>query len=293
MVFGLRFPPARSIRELVAEAAAKTEDRGPQINFLMPRKKVGIALSGGAARGFAHLGVLKTLVAHGVPVDYVAGTSAGSFAGAAFASGASIDDIIEMGRKISWYRMTGFSYSAKGLLTNAPMGEFIRQNFPVHRFEDLPTPFAAVACDLETGAEVVLRDKGDLSTAVRASCAIPGVFMPVEQEGRRLIDGGVISNVPTKAVKKLGADVTIAVDVIACGATYWGSPSTLLGIFFQSAMMMLRAASKAHHYRADVVIVPQIAHLRPDEISKIDEFIAAGEAAALEKIDEIRELLGA
>ena len=151
--------------------------------------------------------------------------------------------------------------------------------------------FAAVTCDLETGKEVILKDAGDLATAVRASCAIPGVFVPVEIEGRRLIDGGVVSNVPTKAVRRLGAEIVIAVDVLASGASYWGSPSTLLGIFFQSAMMLLRAASKAHHYRADVVIIPQIAHLRPDEIGKMDEFIRAGEEAALEKIDEIKSLI--
>ncbi len=259
----------------------------------MTRKKIGIALSGGAARGFAHLGILKALVENEIPIDFVAGTSAGSFAGAAFASGMSVSEIIEMSKKISWFRMTGFSYSPKGLLSNASLGTFVNEHFPVRKFEDLPTPFAAIACDLETGKEVVLRDTGDLATAIRASCAIPGVFVPVESDGRRLIDGGVVSNVPTKAVKKLGAEIVIAVDVLAAGATYWGSPSTLLGIFFQSAMMLLRAASKAHHYRADVVIVPQIAHLRPDEISRMDEFIKAGEAAALEKIDEIKALINA
>ena len=255
------------------------------------RKKIGIALSGGAARGFAHLGVLKVLAEHDIPIDFIAGTSAGSFAGAAFASGMSVEEIKEISRKISWFKMTKFSYSAKGLLSNAPIGTFIERNFPVRKFEDLPIPFAAVACDLETGKQVLLKDTGDLATAVRASCAIPGVFAPVMYEGRLLIDGGVIANVPTKAVRKLGAEIIIAVDVLASGATYWGSPSTLLGIFFQSAMMLLRAASKAHHYRADVVIIPQISHLRPDEIGKIDEFIKAGEEAALEKIDEIKRLI--
>jgi NTE family protein len=259
----------------------------------MTRKKIGLALSGGAARGFAHLGVLKVFAEHNIPVDFVAGTSAGSFAGAAFASGMSIDEIIEMSKKISWFRMTGFSYSPKGLLSNAPMGTFIDQHFPVKNFEDLPIPYAAVACDLETGKEIVLQETGDLATAVRASCALPGVFVPVYKDGKILIDGGVVAAVPTKAVKKLGAEIIIAVDVLASGATYWGSPSTLLGIFFQSAMMLLRAASKSHHYRADVVIIPQIAHLRPDEISKMDEFIKAGEEAAMEKIEEIKALLSA
>lgn len=257
----------------------------------MARKKIGLALSGGAARGFAHLGVLKILREHAVPIDFIAGTSAGSIAGGALASGLSIEEIVAMGRKIGWFSMTGFSFSPMGLLSNAALGAFVKRHFPVQKFEDLAIPFAAVACDLETGEEVVLKNSGDLATAIRASCAIPGVFVPIDLDGRRLIDGGVVSPVPTKAVRKLGAEIVIAVDVIASGATYWGSPSTLLGVFFQSAMMLLRTAGKHQHYRADVVIIPQIAHLRPDEIGKMDEFIRAGEIAALEKIDEIKRLI--
>lgn len=253
-------------------------------------KKIGIALSGGAARGFAHLGVLKALTENDIPIDFISGTSAGSVAGAAFASGLSVEKIAEIGKKMSWFKMTGFSYSAKGLLSNAAMGEFFRKELPIDKFEDLKIPFAAVACDLETGDEVILKE-GDLIEAVRASCAIPGVFSPVVRDGKILIDGGVIANVPTKAVRTLGAEIVIAVDVLASGATYWGKPSTLIGILFQSTMMLLRAASKSHHYRADVVIIPQISHLRPDEIGKMDEFIKAGETAALEKIDEIKTLV--
>lgn len=258
----------------------------------MARKKIGLALSGGAARGFAHLGVLRVLAAHKIPIDFIAGTSAGSFAGGAAACGMSADEIIKMGRKISWFNMTGFSFSPKGLLSNAPMGNFIKQNFPFRNFEDLPIPFAAVACDLETGEEIILRDAGDLVFAVRASCALPGVFMPLEDDrSRKLIDGGVVAPVPTRAVRKLGAEIVIAVDVLSSGATYWGSPSTLLGVFFQSAMMLLRTAAKHQHYRADIVIIPKISHLRPDEIGKMDEFIRAGERAALEKIEEIKTLI--
>ena len=257
----------------------------------MTRKKIGLALSGGAARGFAHLGVLKVLVEHDIPIDFISGTSAGSFAGAAFASGMSIEEIMAFSRLVNWRVMAGFSYSPKGILSNAPMGNFIKKHFPYRDFADLPIPFTAVACNLETGEEVWIQ-KGDLPFAVRASCAIPGVFMPLEdEEGRKLIDGGVVAPVPTKAVKRLGAEIVIAVDVLACGNSYLGSPSTLLGVFFQSALMMLRAASKSHHYRADIVIIPQIAHLRPDEMGKMDEFVKAGEEAALEKIDEIKKLV--
>ncbi len=150
----------------------------------MTRKKIGLALSGGAARGFAHFGVMKAFAENDIPIDFIAGTSAGSFAGGALASGASMAEIIEMSRKISWFRMTGFSFSPKGLLSNASMGAFVKQNFPVSRFEDLPIPFAAVACDLETGKEFILKDSGDLAEAIRASCAIPGVFAPVQHDGK-------------------------------------------------------------------------------------------------------------
>ena len=258
----------------------------------MTNKKIGLALSGGGARGYAHVGVLKAFVENNIPIDLVAGTSAGSFVGGAIASGLSVDEIVRIGKKISWFGVAGFSYSPRGLLSNAPIGKFVRDNFPVNTFEDLAIPFAAVACDLESGEEVVLKETGDLSEAIRASCAIPGVFVPVvTASGRALIDGGVISPMPTRAVRKLGADFVIAVDLLTCGSTYWGRPSTLLGTFFQSAMMLIRTASRNQHYRADVVIEPQIAHIRPDEIRKRDELVELGYQAAMDKLEDIKSLL--
>ncbi len=258
----------------------------------MNSKKVGIAFSGGGARGFAHLGVLKALAEHQIPIDLVSGVSAGAFVGGAVASGLSPAEIIEMSRKIRWLGVAGFSYSPRGLLSSAPMGTFIEKNFRATRFEDLKLPFAAVACDLETGDPVVFRDSGDLAFAIRASCAIPGVFVPmIDANGRSLIDGGAATPMPTKAVQKLGADTVIAVDVVSCGSTFWSAPTTLIGTFFQSAMHMIRTASKNQHYRADVVIEPQIAHIRPDAIAKRDELIRLGEQAAIEKIEEIKAVI--
>lgn len=258
----------------------------------MDRKKIGIALSGGGARGFAHVGVLKALADNNIPIDLVSGVSAGSFVGGALAAGLKPADIIEIGKRVSWFGVAGFSYSPRGLLSNALLGTFVEQNFPVKRFEDLKIPFAAVACDLATGSEVVFRDAGDLAFAIRASCAIPGVFMPLtDAQGRSLIDGGAVTPMPTKAVQKLGADIVIAVDVLTCGSSFASTPSTLVGTFVQAAMLLIRNASKNQHYRADVVIEPMIAHIRPDEISKRDELIALGEQAALEKIGEIRSVI--
>lgn len=253
--------------------------------------KVGLALSGGGARGFAHIGVLKALRESGIPIDIIAGTSAGSFAGGAFAAGLEPDEIVSVGSKIRWTDIAGFSYSRRGILTNTPLGEFVNSNFPVTRIEDLRIPYAACACDLETGEEIVFRESGDLSTAIRASCAIPGIFVPVDSDGRFLIDGGVITPMPTRIVREMGAGFVIAVDLIACGSTYWGTPTNLLGTFFQSAMMLLRAASRFQHFHADVVIEPPLSHIRPDEIDKRDEMIEIGYRAAMEKIDIIRENL--
>ena len=258
----------------------------------MTRKKIGLALSGGGARGFAHIGVLKALVEHDIPIDLIAGTSAGSIVGGAFAAGMSIDEITGMASRVRWGNIIRPSLSTLGLLSNAPMGRFISREFPVCRFEEMPVPFAAVACDCATGNEMVFKDDGDLVFAIRASCAIPGVFAPVRHpDGRLLVDGGVVSPTPTEAVRGLGADIVIAVDLMACGATFRTNPRSAIGMLFQSAMMLLRTASINQHYRADVVIIPQIGHLRPDQINKRDEFIALGEAAVTDSIETIRALI--
>ncbi|MDM7921279.1 MAG: patatin-like phospholipase family protein [Pyrinomonadaceae bacterium] len=260
----------------------------------MERKRIGLALSGGGARGFAHVGVLKALIENDVPVDVVSGTSAGSVVGGAFAAGMKLGEIIELGREIGWLNVTGFSYSPRGLLTNRPMGDFIAKHFPVSRFEELEKPFAAVAYDLASSEEVVLTGRGDLITAIRASCAVPGVFVPVlDDAGRLLVDGGVTSPMPTRAARDLGAELLIAADVLSCGSTFRYTPRTLVGTIIQSAMTVVRTASIQQHHLADIVIEPRIAHIRPDEIGKREELIALGEKAALEKLDEIRSLIDA
>ena len=256
------------------------------------RKTVGLALSGGGARGFAHVGVLKALTENEIPIDFVAGTSAGAFVGGAFASGMTPDQILKVGEGFGWLRIAGLSYSPRGLLSNAKMQSFAEMHFPIRNFAELKLPFAAVACDLESGEEVIMNGDSDLITAIRASCAIPGVFMPVEDaDGRLLIDGGVVSPVPINAIRKFEPDIVIAVDLMACGATYWGKPYTIVGTLFQSAMMLLRSASRHQHYAADIVVEPQIAHIRPDQMGKGDELFELGKKAAEEKIKEIKELI--
>ncbi len=256
----------------------------------MARKTIGVALSGGGARGFAHIGVLKGLVEGGVPIDFIAGTSAGSFVGAAFASGMPISEIERIAHLVGWFNMTGLSYSPRALLSNAAMANFIHQHFPVACIEDMPIGFAAVACDLSNGDGVVFKGSGDLATAVRASCAVPGVFSPVaDDQGRLLIDGGVLAPVPVETVRAMGADVIVAVDLLACGNNFRSIPRTMVGMLFQSAMILLRASSRSQHYVADHVIIPEIAHIRQDELGKRGELIELGYAAGVEAVSRINE----
>jgi NTE family protein len=254
----------------------------------MPRKKIGLALSGGGARGFAHIGALRVLAEHSVPFDLIAGTSAGSIVGGALAAGMSVGEIGKMAEAAGWLDLVRPSLPIGGVLSNAPMDTFLRRHFPVQKFEDCPIPFAAVAFDLGTNEPVLLSGKGDLITGIRSSCAVPGIFSPVRDElGRTLIDGGVVSPLPAETVRSMGADVVIAIDLISCGATFRTSSRTGFGVLIQGALALLKVVSAAEQRAADVVIEPAIAHLRPDQIGKREEFIRLGEAAAREKVDEI------
>lgn len=253
--------------------------------------KVGLALSGGGARGFAHIGVLKALVENDIRIDMIAGTSAGAFAGGAFAAGMTPDEIAAMSAEVRWLNVTRPSLSPLGLLSNAPMGKFIQRHFPVKSFEECSIPFAAVAGCPADGEEVVFTT-GDLAFAIRASCAVPGVFSPLKHsDGRLLVDGGIISPLPVSAVRELGVDVVIAVDLMASGATFRSRPRGAPGIAIQSTMTLLRTLSRTQHAEADIVIIPQIAHIRPDRLGKRDELIDLGETATRERIDAIRSLV--
>jgi NTE family protein len=255
------------------------------------RPRLGLALSGGAARGAAHVGVLKVFREHGVKVDCVAGTSAGALVAGAFASGMALEELEEISRTMRWRDFGRMTLSKLGVQSNARMEIYIRERFPVTRFEELPIPFAAVATDLQTGTPVVMRDRGDVAFAIRASCSLPGWYLPViDEQGRQLVDGGLVANLPTAAVRALGADVVVAVDVNHDGAKFLGAPASVIGILLQSIVLMQRTAVVHQRQLADLVISPQVGHIRWDEMTRAGEFIAAGEESARAALQTIREL---
>src|SRR6185369_16808179 len=254
--------------------------------------KIGLALSGGAVRGLAHVGVLRALAENDVPIDCIAGTSAGSIVGGAYAAGLPLDEIVDFGRTLRWRDIGRVTMSRLGIQSNERLEQYLRARLPVTKFEELQIPFAAVATELKTGLAVVMRDEGDVPFAIRASCAIPGWYVPVaDEQGRQLVDGGLVAVVPTTMARSLGADIVIAVDVNSEGATFIGPTSSVIGVLLQSLLVVQKTASHNQREMADLVINPKVGHIRWDEMGRADELMTAGYEAALKRIPDIRALI--
>lgn len=242
----------------------------------------------------AHVGVLRALVEKKVPIDCVAGTSAGSLVGGAFATGLPLDQIEDFGRTMRWRDVGRMTVSRLGVQSNERLEQYLRERLPITRFEDLPIPFAAVATELESGAAVIMRDRGDVPFAIRASCAIPGWYVPVtDEQGRHLVDGGLVAIIPASVARSLGADIVVAVDVNADGAGFLGPTSSVVGVLLQSMLVVQKTASHYQVSMSDYVIKPKVGHIRWDEMGRSEELMAAGYEAGLQAAPEILELIEA
>jgi NTE family protein len=250
------------------------------------RPVVGLALGGGMARGTSHIGVLRVLERHGIPIDIIAGTSVGSLIGGAYASGLTPDQIEELTKTIRWSDLGRVTVSKLGFYSNARTEEYIRARFPVHEFEKLRLPFGAVAADIQTGKMVVFTE-GNLPLAIRASCAMPVFYTPVEVNGRLMVDGGVVGHLPASVARMMGADIVIAVDVNSQHRPI-APPTNMFTVMAQSLSVMGRHTVSYLYQDADVVIIPKIGHIRPDDLRKAPEMIAAGEEATEGLIRKIR-----
>jgi NTE family protein len=258
----------------------------------MDRPRIGLALSGGAARGITHVGVLRALEENAIPIDAIAGASAGALIGGAYAAGLSIAQLEAMARKFRWRHMSRFSFSRLGLQSNAPMEKFLHTHLPTTRFEQLRIPFAAMVTDLHTGTLVVMRDTGDLAFAIRASTCIPGLYVPARDgDGRQLVDGGLVANLPIRQTRQLGADIVIGVDLNADGATFFDKPRTVLGVMARTFVAVERVVSHQERAEAELIIVPMIGHIRWDETRRAEDLLKIGYETALESIDQIKDLI--
>jgi NTE family protein len=247
--------------------------------------KVGIALGGGAAKGFAHIGVIKMLEANGIQPVVVSGTSAGSVVGALYASGMDAFQMQERAFALDEDRIRDVRLFSGGLvqgqLLQDYVNELVRQR-PLHRMRK---PFAVVATQLETGKRTVFV-RGNTGQAVRASSSIPGVFEPVAIGGSTYVDGGVVSPVPVDAARELGAEFVIAVDISS--KVDGTAPGSLLGNINQSIRIMGNKLAAQELARADFVIRPKVNDIGPADFEAKNTAILEGERAALAAMPQIR-----
>lgn len=244
----------------------------------MRAKRIGLVLSGGGALGAAHVGVLEVLEGAGIKPFCIAGTSAGSAVGAAYCGGVSVASIREIAYGLQWSQLGRVVRPRGGFFDGSRLEEYLIELIGDRSFRDLKIPFAAVAADI-LGDDLVVLTSGRVAPAVRASCAFPGVFTPVEVEGKLLVDGGLINNLPVSAARDLGAEYIIAVDLSAPLVGRRKPPSNLMEMWFMSLGTLIRNTNR-EAAMADVVIRPEVGEFNWVELSRAREILERGKQAA-------------
>jgi len=268
-------------------------------------KKVGLALSGGAARGLAHIGVLDVLHKEGIPIDLIAGTSFGALVGAVYACCRDSEKVKKHALSIDWKKLASLldlSFRMSGLLKGKKieklLAEYIGGNI---EFSDLEIPFACVATDIDTGEEIVI-NSGSVPEALRATISIPGIFTVVKRGERYLVDGGLTTPVPVDIVRKMGADFVIAVNVNPPVTARPGKASekrlkahkepNIFHVMMQSLYITTYAVAQNSLTGADIVIEPDLRHIGAGDFQKASEAILMGQEAAADAIAQIKKKLG-
>lgn len=259
------------------------------------RPKIVLVLSGGGARGLSHIGVLKVFQEEGIPIDGIAGTSVGALVGGLYCSGLDVEKIEIMAEEIGWTSLTNISppsivgmIVADKLFSSENMEKYIAEKIGNKQFHELKIPFACVATDLKTGERIIFRE-GDVAGAVRASATIPGVFSPAEYRHRKLVDGGVVANIPVDLAKMLSADIIVVVDISADFTKY--STANMLLVLNQSIYIQSSLLSTEALKQADVVINPRVGDVSAYELWRGRECIDAGVIAARKAMPKLKKLI--
>jgi NTE family protein len=273
----------RSVQAFGRELSRKgvtTEARVPTIS---------VALGGGFARGMAHIGVLKVLEQEGIPVRIIAGTSVGALIGACYCSGLSVEELEKVARSVRFTTFARWTVSRYGFASNDRMMQFLNRTLKVKTFEELRIPLAITATDFNSGEGVVFHS-GSMVDPIRASCAYPGMFLPVNIRGRWLVDGMLSHPVPTSPLHEMGADRVIAVHLRGQW-TKDGAPRHLFDVIGQSFAIAQDQMSHLWRGAADVIVEPDVAGFAYDDFKRAGELITAGEMATKKVLPEIRKWL--
>lgn len=279
---------ARSFRVFTRELT-----RGPQTQVnasqTFERPKIGLALGGGFARGIAHIGSLKVLEEEKIPVDYIAGTSVGSIIGAAYASGVSAKELSEIALMVRFKHFARWTVSRFGLCNNDRIETLLHKMLKVHAFEEMKIPLAVAATDFISGEPAVFTT-GPVIPAVRASCAYPGMFLPVEIDGKTYVDGMLAWLVPTTPLKQLGADRVIGLYLNANWIKV-RAPRHLFDVIGQCFSIAQERMSESWKRDADLVIEPNVDGFEYDCFDRAKELMKVGEDSMRKALPNIQSWL--
>ncbi len=269
----------RSVQAFGRELSRKgvgTEPRSPVI---------GLALGGGFARGMAHIGVLKVLEEEGIPIRLIAGTSVGALIGASYCSGVSVQELEALSRSVRFATFARWTVSRFGFASNDRMVAFLARTLKVKTFEELRIPLGVTATNFNTGEAVVFHS-GEISDPVRASCAYPGMFLPVNIRGQWLVDGMLSHPVPSRPLRDMGAERVLAVHLKG----QWskdGAPRHLFDVIGQSFAIAQDQMSHLWRGAADIVVEPDVAGFAYDDFKRAGELIRAGEVAMRKALPDV------
>lgn len=293
----LNFRPAGVLLLLFLAACQTTPPASPPVavtppppEVVVPRPtprppKVGLALGGGAARGFAHIGVIQVLEEAGIQVDLVVGTSAGSVVAALYASGSGGSALSKLADGMDESTLTDWAFPGRGLLRGEALAKYIRDNVGGKSIEQMRIPLGIVATDLDTGAPILFR-RGDPGVAVRASSAVPAVFQPVRIGTREYVDGGLVSPVPVRFAREMGAEIVIAVDITA--TPDGNATGDAMRMLLQTFSIMGRSINHFELRDADVVLTPSLSGVSSADFASRKRSIAAGREAATAALSALR-----
>lgn len=269
--------------------------------YQVKRKKVGLALGGGYARGLAHIGVLEVFEREGIPIDLITGTSIGALIGALYAREHDSSLLRKQAMQLDWIGVTSLvdlALAKSGFVGGKRVTNLLRRFMGDVKFEELAIPLACVATDIITGDEVIM-DQGPVLEAVRASISIPVIFTVVKRQGRYLVDGGLVNQVPVNVARKMGADIVIAVDITPTRTeranyltqnTQVKEPS-VFQVMVQTIYVNTYVSTRQASEGADVIIHPHLAHIAPGEFHRARECILEGEYSAVDSLANIKRCL--
>ena len=268
------------------DKATKTTTQTTSIKAREP--VIAIALGGGGAKGFAHIGVIKVLESHGIKAKIVTGTSAGSFVGSLYASGKSPYQLQQIALNFQESDIRDLTLNRQGFLLGQKLQDYVNKNVANKPMDKFPIRFAAVATRLDNGKKVEFI-KGNAGQAVRASCSIPNVFVPATIGGVAYVDGGLVSPIPVKTARDMGADIVIAVDISA--RPDGGKATSMFGLLDQTINIMGQQSINEELKQANIVIQPKVGHIGRLDLKASNETILAGEKATQLKITAINKVI--